>query len=240
MLFVNSAIALAFSEKIGAFTSFYSYGNTPYLCNLDDTGLWINKGNNPGVGTKCNIYLHQGGEYCTFFGIPQPYSMTLIGNPDVQLDKVFTNIEFRACVDGDGTYSNATGGFTPALPFDAMEVWNEYQHGYTSLSNRNGHSAMVHHEDIEGQLPDSSLKRRFRIWRSDIPRNNCVLDTYHTDNLPYHSDAQLGISRYIRKPQDRIRNSWIYLRLWKNALPPGALQQMPRVEIHDMQMIYYI
>jgi len=50
--------------------------------------------------------------------------MTLIGNPEPTVDKTFTNLEFRACVQGEGTVANDE--FTPYLPFDGLEVWNEY------------------------------------------------------------------------------------------------------------------
>lgn len=40
ILFINDNIALAYSEKLAAFTSFYDYGGIPYFINLDSTGIW--------------------------------------------------------------------------------------------------------------------------------------------------------------------------------------------------------
>ena len=213
VLFTNKETTLAFSERMNAFTSFYDYGNTPYLSNLDDTGVWVR--NN---GT---LYKHNAGEYCNFFGENKPYSTTLIGNPEPQADKIFTNLEFRACVDGDGTYNSQTEKFTPTLPFDSLETWNEYQHGITELGIKNGIQAMMHHtlDDI------STLKRKFRMWRCDIPRDNALLS----------SDAGKNITRFKVQRLNRMRNPWLYLKLEKNA----GQETMNRTEIHDVLMTYF-
>lgn len=223
VLFINKSTALAYSERVGTFTSFYDYGNTPYLCNLDGTGVWVR-----GDGS---LHKHQAGNYCQFFGTNKPYSMTLVGNPEPQLDKIFTNLEFRAIVDGDGT--NTSPLFSPFLPFDYLEAWNEYQHGKTDLETKNGYSGRVHLPHLPsptGSDPvdySSALKRKFRIWRCDIPR----------DNAPLTMDTGMNISRFAVRPLDRIRNPWAYLKLQKNAASSGTL---PRTEIHDIMLGYHI
>ena len=221
VLFINKETALAWNEKLGAFTSFYDYGDTPFFCSLADTGIWV-KAN----GT---LWKHQAGSgYCNFFDTNKPYWMTLVGNPEPQMDKIFTNMEFRACVEGDGELNQNTGKFTFTLPFNSLETWNEYQHGYTTIENKSGHSAMVH------DFASSSLKRKFRIWRCDIPRNNVPIP--NAVDAGYSTDAALGISRYIVKPNDRMRNPWLYLKLFKAAAQTGTL---PKVEIHDLVMTYF-
>ncbi len=238
VLFINSDTCLAYSEKFGAFTSFYSYENTPFFCNLDDTGIWI-KDN--------NLWKHQGGLYCSFFGTNKPYSMTLIGNLNPQMDKIFTNLEFRASVDGDGVMMDGSDlgtfdesfdySFHPGagsqswfqffMPFDSLEVWNEYQHGIATLSQKNGRGSMQH------ALSDNTahLDRKFRIWRCDIPRNNYPLPTTDEES---ELEMSLGIYRKVRKPQDRMRNPWLYLKLTKNAEESNR-----RTEIHDMIVTYF-
>jgi hypothetical protein len=209
ILFINSQTSLAFSERLAVFTSFYDYGNTPYFCNLENTGVWIR--NN---GT---VWKHNAGTYCSFFNSQEPYSMTLVGNPEPQLDKIFTNLEFRACVDGEGTLSG--DDYTPYLPFNSLETWDEYQHGITTLSIRNGHDAFKHHDGF-----DSSLKRKFRIWRCDIPRDNASLAL----------DEGLDVKRLKTHPNDRMRNPWLYLKLMKNASGSNL-----KTEIHDIVMTYF-
>ena len=228
VLFINLDTALAFSEKIGAFTSFYNYGGIPYYCNFNDRGIWLTY--NPTTPTsstnpvpKCELWEHQAGEYCQFFGVNYPYWMTLVGNQEPQMDKTFTNLEFRATIDGEGVEEQTK--FVPTLPFDYLEAWDEYQHGIAQLQNKNGHGAMQHH------LPDTTatLKRKFRIWRCDIPRDNCDVD--NTIENP------MGIYRFRKRPLDRMRNPWIYLKLMKDAAEQGAV--LNRTEIHDLIMTYF-
>jgi len=198
VLFINKEHCLAFSEKLGAFTSFYSYENTPYFCSLDEDGLWW-KGK--------DLWLHRGGDYCKFFGNYKPFSTTLVGNPEPQVDKIFTNLEFRASIDGEGIDEGIN--HKPFLPFDKLEAWNEYQKGYTNLKDKDGHSPYKHHDG-----DDSTLLRKFRIWRCDIPRDN--------DNNGRKAH-----------PMDRMRNPWLYLKLEKKN------DTSKRTEIHDVVMTYF-
>jgi len=72
------------------------------------------------------LWQHQKGEYGEFFGSIKPYYTILVGNQDPTLDKIFTNLEFRASVEGEGVFDSTTNKFTPSLPVDSLEVWNEY------------------------------------------------------------------------------------------------------------------
>ena len=229
VLFINKDMALAYSERLGTFTSFYDYGKAPYFVNLEDTGIWINQSQieNEGQLADPTYYLwkHQGGaDYCKFFDIQHPYWTVLIGNPEPQIDKIFTNLEFRACVDGDGSVENEK--FTPYLPFDYLETWNEYQHGLANIGIRNGHDLFKHHpRDLsEPKAFDASLIRKFRTWRCDIPRSNASLER----------DEGLNCYRKDVRPQDRMRNPWLYLKLMKNANSSNK-----RAEIHDVVMTYF-
>lgn len=222
VLFINSEEALAYNEKFNTFTSFYSYGESPYFCNLDDTGVWINKSRATGEGDDYKLWAHQKGAYSNFFDRTEPYSMTLVGNPEPQRDKIFTNLEFRATVETDGTETD--NKFTPLLPFDSLETWDEYQHGIATLQNKNGNDAMRHHTSDK----TASLKRKFRIWRCDIPRDNAEVNS--------STEAAMGISRFKKRLNDRMRNPWLYLKLQKNA---GTDDYLPKTEIHDMVMTYF-
>ena len=218
VLFISADSCLAFSERLGVFTSFYNYEHTPYLSNLENTGVWSKPYYREETGRFYTaLHGHNKGNYCNFFGTQCPFWTVLIGNPEPQTDKIFTNLEFRACVDGDGT---GTVNFVPFIPFDYLETWNEFQHGIAQLSVRNGHSAMLHHTTDN----NASLKRKFRIWRCDIPR----------DNAPLASDAGKNISRYRLRPLDRMRNPWLYLKLQRNASGSSM-----RTEIHDLLMTYF-
>lgn len=158
VFFINKEECLAFSEPLGQFTSFYSYEDTPYFANIEDKGIWIKEG---------TIWLHNEGDYNTFFGSYKPFYTTVIANPDMQQDKIFNNIEFRAdSWDSSGNLLNTT--------FDTLNTWNEYQKGKADLVNTPN--------------KPSTLKRKFRIWRANIPRDKT-------------------------NKRDRMRNPWLYLKL---------------------------
>jgi len=249
---VQENTALCFSELLSQFTSFMDYGDTSLIESCDQNVFTMKDG---------KLFKMFSGEYCDFFGTYQtvnnnevyvpnnkPWGLTFISNGSTEgmTDKVFTNLEFRACVDGDGVLETVipegetdpveTGKFIFNLPVDYIETWNEYQHGFANLEDRNGSAGFQHHNE-DG---DATLKRKFRIWRCDIPRNNCQLgepEEGETWPYPYSTDASLGISRHIRKPLDRMRNPWLYIKLQKNAAGTGTT--LKRTELHDMVVTYF-
>lgn len=158
VLFISKDSCLGYSELLNQFTSFYNYENTPYFSNLLDKGIWIK--NN-------KLWLHNEGDYNMFFGVYQPFYTTVIANPDMPVDKIFNNLEFRSdSWDENGNLLNTT--------FDTLTVWNEYQQGTSTLNN------------ILGRPSD--LKKKFRIWRANIPRDKV-------------------------NGRDRMRNPWLYIKL---------------------------
>lgn len=215
VMFINDSDALAYSERTGAFTSFYDYGGTPYFDNLDNTGIWVR--NDSGNAT---LWKHNAGEYCNFFGEEKPYWMTLIANQEPQESKIFTNAEMRASVDGDGSYDDKEK-FTPTLPFDNLETWDDYQHGIAELGNSRSIKAMLHHT-LDNK---AFIKRKFRIWRCDIPRDNAPVDA--------ENEPKKGIFRSKVRPMDRMRNPWLYLKLEKEK------ETGKRMELHDVLITYY-
>ena len=201
ILFINRNTCLAYSEKLGTFTSFYDYGRTPYFINLDDEGLWLSQDLSDSSDNTTYLWRHCKGNYGRFFGVNKPYSMTFVGNPEPLLSKIFTNMEFRATVDGEEDHL--------PLPFDSIETWNEYQHGKMAIQNRDGVKALQHY------LNDNitSLRRKFRIWRCDIPRDST-------------------------RKLERMRNPWLYLKLEKEAAANNQL--LKRTEMHDFIMTYFV
>ena len=163
ILFINKKDCLSYSEQIQQFTSFYSYEHTPYFINLLDELLSINTTKGSEV---YNIWLQNKGDYNMFFNTYQPFSTTVIANPDMQLDKIFNTLEFRSDTWKEEELLNTT--------FDRLQVWNEYQEGSSDLTWNKG-------------VP-SNLKKKFRMWRSNIPRDNT-------------------------NKRDRMRNPWLYIKL---------------------------
>ena len=164
--------------------------------------------------------------------------MILIANADPQLTKTFTNLEFRATVDNDMWYDPETQKYYPYLPFDSLEVWDEYQHGIGYLKDGRDARPFSHHS-LDNQ---ANLNRKFRIWRTDVPRDNAdnadVFD--ETFDRTFHILARLQ-----KHPMDRMRNPWLYLRLRKSAAEDEIVGQttvyhsLNRMELQDIVMTYF-
>ncbi len=160
--FINDKTCLCYSELLNQFTSFLSYEHTPAMFNIESEFYSFNKN---------KIWHNFAGEYNMFYGEYKPYSITVVSNADEPYDKIFNTVEFRAdSWDKNILINNAT--------FDTLEVWNEYQHGKSILAT------------VLNQ--PSALKKKFRIWRANIPRD----DSNH---------------------RDRIRNTWAYIKLSMNT-----------------------
>lgn len=163
VFFISKDECLAFSEPLGQFTSFYSYEHMPYFTNLEDRGIAFNTDKG---GTVYKAWLHNEGEYNMFFNKYCPFYTTVIANPDMSVDKIFNNLEFRADSWNGSTLLNTT--------FDTLTTWNEYQTGTSTLNNILGRP--------------SELKKKFRMWRANIPRAKS-------------------------NGRDRMRNPWLYIKL---------------------------
>lgn len=93
------------------------------------------------------IWKLQGGDnYSTFFGAKKDYSLSIIANPEFQSDKIFDTLEFRT--NGVESFNNWKAD---SYPFNSLVTTNEYQSAMSTTS---------------------SLKKKFRIWRWQIGRNN--------------------------------------------------------------------
>lgn len=142
---------------------------------------------------KNKVWKVNGGDYNMFFGEFKPYYITIVANQDEPLDKTFNTVEFRA----DMWNGQEQLGYT----FDTLDVYNEYQHGHSDLSFKYG-------------LP-SSLKRKFRIWRANVPRANTPINGIKPNN------------------RDRIRNTWAYVKLSKTT------EDTNRMNFYDLSVNYF-
>ena len=118
-----------------------------------------------GVKNNNNIYEHYKGNYNSYYGVISPSYVILQLNPEADYDCVFDNIQYNSEV-----YLNTID--QPLKTLTHIQAYNEYQNS--------------------GRIPlivgrDTNLRRQFREWRADIPRN--------------------------ANSRGRIRNPWIFLKL---------------------------
>ena len=201
--FTDNATSLDYSEQLGEFEGFYSYGGTDYMFNYLDDFVAIKDG---------KLWKQFAGDYNYFFGNKdencKPFSITLISN-EGGMDKTFTNIEYEADTwDDKGLLLNET--------FDYLNIWNEYQMGMEELNKHN----------INNHYHYSNLKRKFRIWRTQLPRelnfnsNIYIPDVNEEINTVLMPEREVNINKVfsIKKSLNRIRNTWAYIKLSKNSL----------------------
>ena len=100
--------------------------------------------------------MFEGTSYCSLFGEPVGYSITYKVNNSPFLDKIWTNIEYRADIFNGGNIADNNADKILKETFDTLNVWNEYQSGTTNL--------------MGSKYPNARCK--FRIWRADIPRDS--------------------------------------------------------------------
>lgn len=187
---------LCYSELIGQFTSFLNY-NGSVLFNIDSDFHALTSNDN----NTTDLWDMFKGEYNNFYHNSYGSDLTFVSNAESTVDKIFTNLEIRA-----DFYNNDE--LLHEQFFDSIRVWNEYQDtGVTPLVFKNFPS----YSDIK-----SNTKKKFRIWRCDIPRA-----------LRKVSETQ------SRRSQDRIRNTWCKIKLLMNTKSDN------RMELHDTQVIYY-
>lgn len=140
--FTTNDQSLAFSERLGQFSSFYDYEKVSFLFSLPENSYQVRANDN----NQSEIWKLRGGEdYTTYFGKKSNYNLSVIANPEFQMDKIFDTVEFRTNGIEKFNYNK-----TDNYPFDWMLTTNEYQSAVSWASN---------------------IKKKFRTWRWAIGRD---------------------------------------------------------------------
>lgn len=187
IMYVTADVALAYSTKLGVFTSFYNYGSTPYIVNYNDIVLDI-RGVSAGNDYYTELWAQNMGAYNMYYGVYSPFYVTLIVNANPVTDKVFNTVEYR--MDSFNPYGEYEAGVT----FDTIRAWNEYQ---DTNDQPVGNLST---------LAPSDIKKKFRMWRLNIPRDNGNMD--------------------------RIRNPWAYIQLKKTNPSYNGKVQLHDIQVH--------
>ena len=184
--------SLAYNEFLGEFTSFYSY-NPLYIVNLQDKSLQLQTERIQDSALSediTNIWESYKGNYGSFYGSDKAEAnVEFIANGDFDSDKVFETVELTT-----SDIAKINNWKADYYPFDTLEVSNEYQRGKNEASSIN-------------------VKKKFRTWRWQIPRNN-----------KKNEDG-------IITNRDRIRNMWTKIKLSKKYNSP--------LSIYDINVAYY-
>ena len=150
LLVANSQIAsakqafnsdtLVYDELAQQFSSRYSA--TP--------ATWINNGNillSPDILNPTKIYTNSIGQWGVFYGVNQTTEMTLVINPNADINKVLRTLEYNSIVRDDNKVIDRTATIT------GFRIYNEVQDtGYVPYSA-------------------ARFRRKFDKWRIKIPRD---------------------------------------------------------------------
>lgn len=117
--------SLCYSEKLGEFISFLSYGGTQAMFNFN--GNFYSLRND---GTTTKLYQNNVGKYNNFFGSYKDWSISFISNDNPTYTKIFDNIELRTDHNNNSILLND-------CPYNYIYISNEYQSGETIVDNYN-------------------------------------------------------------------------------------------------------
>lgn len=183
------------------FSSFMSYNNRDVkaMFNTGDEfySLYSNK-------EGLQLFKMFGGEYNNFFGNYKDFYITFISNAEPTEDKIFTNVETRVA------FSNPEIGENHLRIFDYIEAGDpkgNYQWGRDILDFK--------------KAGVSNAKKKFKIWRLDIPRSFVYDDGFDTD----------------KKTLQRIRDTWTKIKLGVNS---NLENQNLKMQLNDVIVDYYI
>ena len=166
---------LCYSEQLGQFTSLMSYSKAIMFPVGNDFFSITNSSN------STNLWENFKGDYNFFFGEFKAPRFTYISNEDATYTKIFDTIEYRADVyDKDGNLvSNRS--------FDWIKAANEYQNtGRKNLSQS------------RRTINNTSLRKKFRIWRSQIPREGRerIRNPWASISLGFNESSDIDYNKF--------------------------------------------
>lgn len=166
---------LCYSEQLGQFTSLMSYSKA-VMFPVGNDFFSITSSSN-----STSLWENFKGDYNFFFGEFKAPRFTYICNEDTTYTKIFDTIEYRADVyDKDGNLvSNRS--------FDWIIAANEYQNtGRKNLSQ----SRRI--------FNDISLRKKFRVWRSQIPREGRerIRNPWASISLGFNESSDIDYNKF--------------------------------------------
>lgn len=137
--------SLYYSEDLGQFMSRVLNQKAKVLFNFSNQFWSIDRDN--------RLWQNNTGAYNSFYGGSiAPSMIAFISNDNYTYTKIFDTIEVRGNVFKQG--SEGIKGITNESPIYSMTVSNNYQYGNNNIN-----------------LDTSFIKKKFNIWRLNIPRN---------------------------------------------------------------------
>ena len=170
--------SLCYSEKLGQFTSFMSYGGTQAMFNFDE-GFYSLKEKEG----RTSLYQNNVGNYNSFYGKYEGWDISFISNGNPLYTKIFDTVDIKA--DYYQTYGVDTEQLLNICPINFVRASNEYQD--SSISS----------------IDSKNTRKKFRIWRTLMPRNfgtrQRIRNPWAMITLGWNPDNQNEIEANTRK-----------------------------------------
>lgn len=195
---------LAYSEAINKFSGLYSFvpnlylNNNRYLFSIDPL--------RDNTSVPLSIWLHNFGNYSTFYSTIYPSQIKTIINPNPSYTKVFDNLQWQTESINDNiswiddlvtTNSNISNTYSDNInilndTFNSIRVYNEYQNSdWTTL------------------VVDTNVKKREQTWATYVPRNKVNYDILTPSTSTIFNPAVLTKLDF----GERIRDKYMVLDL---------------------------
>ena len=147
--FVNGNTCLVYSALLDQFISFMDYQSTDAMFNIGDNFYAAYTTELSGT----ELYQQFAGDYNNIYRQDRDYYLTFIDNQIPEMNKIYTNLEYRSdtYVDDKLVHDET---------FDTIRVYNEYQ-------DTGEHTIKA----ILDKPYLSDLQKKFRVWRIQVPRD---------------------------------------------------------------------
>lgn len=153
--YINNDVFMTFLQSKKSFTIGYNEATQRFISFYDYTpSHYISKGSNllTSNPTTTKLYKQYDGNYNNFYGMCYPSYITLLVNPESDLDTVFDNIMYKSELYLDDLDQ-------PDKTLSHLQLFNEHQDSGLILL-------------VIGRT--SNLRRKFRDWNAILPRNNAT------------------------------------------------------------------
>lgn len=166
--YINDSYTLTNDTLVDSSKVYYSYSNRKLFdfVNIENKNYWII---NDFTNNTPLFFEHRASDSLNIFGDNnyKDYAIELTANIDPYVDKIFDTVEIRgdAYISGSvqSGYNIVSNVNTTSLPFDTIQVNNEYQD--------TGIKELQFTKDIKTTVSKNSMKQKFRIWRAQIGRD---------------------------------------------------------------------
>lgn len=220
---------LVYSDLIGAFSGFYSF--IPYIYINNHNKLYSLESRSTGVADSTpNIYMHNIGDYGSFYGTINPSYLKVNINSNPLYTKVFDNIswtsesvkEGKKFKDYINNYPDITfNGDSDDIPyltdtFDQIRCYNEYQNtDWITLSTNPA---------------TRTLRKSEQGWNVQVPRNKVNYDNTTINTKSIFDPTILTKATF----KDRLRDKYMIVDL----MYPNDINN--RFTIHNLRSTYRI